>query len=93
MNTFALDSDTVTAHTDALRADAEALAALPRVPVPSFYPFSGFHAGFTAATAAEEKRSQEVRDEARRVAAAMDLTVLAADTVDGNTSAGLGGML
>ncbi|OFT82942.1 hypothetical protein [Corynebacterium sp. HMSC29G08] len=93
MDTFALDSHTVTSHTDSLRADAAALNPLPGTSFPSFYPFTAFHEAYAAAASAAETRAQQVRDEARRVAAFMDLTVTAANTVDGNTSKGLGGLL
>ena len=93
METFALDAHTVFAHTDSLRADAGALKPLPHVPVPSGFPFEVFHAAYRTAIDAAERRAQQVRDEARRIAANMETTVYAADSVDGATSAGLGALL
>lgn len=93
METFALDAQTVFAHADSLRADAGALKPLPHVPIPDVFPFEVFYAAYRTAVETAEQRAQRVRDEARRVAANMETTVYAAESVDGATSAGLGALL
>lgn len=93
METFAVDAHFVFTHADSLRADANALKPLPEVPIPDVFPFEVFRAAYTTAINTAEQRAQQVRHEARRVAANMETTVYAADSVDGATSAGLGSLL
>lgn len=93
MQIFALDSETLTAHTDSLRADAAGLEPLPVTPVPSGYPFTAFYEAYMSATEAADQRGKEVAREAYRVARCMEATWEAANNVDANTGKCLGGLL
>lgn len=93
MTFFELHAPIVAAHTDALRRDADALTPLPGARFPSSYPYEVFHRAITAAIDVANDRAAGFQHEARRVAAAMDLTVTAAGTVDTCLSRGLGRVL
>lgn len=83
MTVFVLDASTVSTFTDDLRADAASLTLLGNPPFPSGGPFAAFRAAVDEAVTCANRRAEEVRADARRVAAAMDLTVHAAAAVDG----------
>lgn len=93
MTFFELHTPIVAAHTDALRRDADALTPLPGARFPSAYPYEAFHRAVSAAIDVANDRAAGFQYEARRVAAAMDLTVTAAGTADSCLSQGLGRVL
>lgn len=93
MTVFTLDAPTVSAHTDALRADAAALTLLGRPPFPATGFFATYRAAVDEALACANERAEGISAEARRLAAAMDLAVAAADAVDGCTCEALEAVL
>lgn len=93
MNVFELDSSFVAAHTTSLRRDASILQPLHPIVLPPKTPSPAYRAAITHALDWANWRAEAVSDEARRVAGAMDLTVGAADAVDGKTCTTLGGFL
>lgn len=93
MTVFQLDSKTVHALTNSLRRDAGNLNPLADLNVPATGVLAHFSAAVTGAIGTANTRAAELRDEARRIADAMDLTVDAAAAVDAGTSARLGATL
>lgn len=93
MNLFELNSETVSAHTTLLRKDAEALRPLSEITIPESSPSSLYRAAVAEAFQTANHRAEQFREEALRIADVMDLTVTAADNVDGSTCDTLGGLL
>lgn len=89
MTVFELESTTVHALTDALRADADRLNMLVEPPLPTKSSHAFYNAIVTTAIDDANTRAGELRTEARRIAAVMDLTVDAAANVDAGTCARL----
>lgn len=79
--------------TDSLRADAAALHLLDDVPVPDIWPLTDFRTAVASAVAKANTDADALRAEAKRIAAAMDLTVDAASAVDACTCRELGATL
>ena len=93
MTIFQLDSATVAARTDSLRADAANLHPLHDVAVPDAWPLGDFRAAVSHAIAKANADADALRGEARRIAAAMDLAVEAAASVEASTCQRLGATL
>ncbi|MGV0345880.1 hypothetical protein HMPREF2736_01245 [Corynebacterium sp. HMSC036E10] len=82
MTVFQFDSASVFSMTDSLRNDAASLRPLNQVPVPDVWPLGQFRHAVSTAIEQANSDATLLRDEARRIAATMDLTVDAACAVD-----------
>ena len=93
MTVFEIDSATVHALTDALRRDAADLNPLIDLDLPRNSSHAFYNMIVTHAIDDANGRADQLRAEARRIAAVMDLTVDAAANVDNGLGARLGATL